>query len=116
MTFVRVVLLAALMAVATCFAGWITLPALAAVYAVLVRARSAPGEAALAALIGWGVLLARVSMVPAFTTLLSRLGGIFPIPGVAVALGVTLLFAVVLAWSAARVVVGVLPLRCATVG
>lgn len=114
MTFIRVLILAALLAVATSLFGWVTVPALAAVYSVLFRTRSAPGEAALAALIGWGALLARVSLVPAFTTLLARLGGIFPVPGVAV-LGLSLLFVVVLAWSAARVVVGVLPLRSAAV-
>lgn len=103
MTFIRVLVLAVLMAAATMFFGWITVPVLAAVFAVIVRSASAPGEAALAALFGWGALLARVAMVPAFTTLLPQVGEIFQMPGWAVAV-LSVVVAVLLAWSAARVV------------
>lgn len=103
MSFIRVIVLAIVFAVATYFLGWMCVPAIGAVYAVAIRKASASGEAGLAVLLGWGALLARVAMVPAFTTLLARLGGIFPVPGAGVVV-VTLLFAMALAWSSARLV------------
>ncbi|MEO7998413.1 MAG: hypothetical protein ABI852_13265 [Gemmatimonadaceae bacterium] len=103
MTFIRVIVLAAAFAAATYFVGWWSVPVIAATYALVLRKQYASGDAALAALLGWGALLARVAVAPAFTTLLARMGGIFPIPGTAV-VALTLLFAVLLAWSAARVV------------
>ena len=103
MTFIRVLALATIMAAGTWFAGWYAVPVIAAIYALLVRRSYAPDEAALAALFAWGALLARAAAAPAFGTLLGRLGGIFPIPGSAVAV-VTVAIAVLLAWSAARIV------------
>lgn len=103
MTFVRVMVLAILMAAATYSVGWYSVPVLGALYALLLRKEHAAGDAALAALLGWGALLARVSAAPSFTTLLDRLGGIFPIPGTAV-VALTLVLAVLLAWSSARIV------------
>ena len=103
MSFIRVIVLAIVLAVATYFVGWMSVPAIAAAYAVAIRKSSAPGEAALAVLLGWGALLARIAMAPAFTTLLARLGGIFPLPGAGV-LVLTLVFGMALAWSAARLV------------
>lgn len=103
MTFIRVVALSIAMAACTWFVGWYAVPVLAAIYALLLRKPYASGDASLAALLAWGALLARVAAAPPFPTLLDRLGGIFPIPGTAV-VAVTLVFAVLLAWSAARVV------------
>ena len=103
MSFIRVIVLAIVFAITTYFLGWMCVPAVGAVYALAIRKPSAPGEAALGALLGWGVLLARVAMVPAFATLLARLGGIFPITGGGVVV-LTLVFAMALAWSAARLV------------
>lgn len=103
MTFLRVIVLAALFAIGTFLGGWLCVPILGALFAIVVRKSSAPGEATLAALLGWGVLLARAAMVPAFTTLLARLGGIFPIPGAGVVV-LALVFAMALAWSSARIV------------
>ncbi|MBC8087261.1 MAG: hypothetical protein H7Z40_08330 [Phycisphaerae bacterium] len=105
MIFIRVLVLAALIAAATMLFGWISVPVLAAVFAVVVRSVSAPGEAALAALLGWGALLARVAMVPAFSTLLPQIGAIFQVPGAVVAV-LSVLLGVLLAWSAARVLSG----------
>ncbi|MEP6832874.1 MAG: hypothetical protein ABJB74_05740 [Gemmatimonas sp.] len=103
MLVIRVVALAIVVAVATYFVGWICVPIIGAVYAIAIRRSSAPVESALAALLGWGALLAWVSFLPAFTALLAKLGGIFPLPGVGVAV-LTLVFAVALAWSSARIV------------
>lgn len=103
MIFLRVLALAVLMATCTMFFGWMTVPLLAAVFALALRRESAPGEAALAALLAWGALLARVAMVPAFSTMLPQVGQIFQVPGWAVAV-LSILVAVLLAWSAARVV------------
>lgn len=91
--------------VGTWFAGWLVVPAAAAGYALLRRDRRAPREAGVAALVAWTLLLVRAKLHPAFTTLLGALGQIFPLPGVAVGL-LTLLFAVILAASAARLVTG----------
>ena len=103
MIFIRVIILAIVLAVATYLVGWICVPIVGAVYAIAIHKSSAPGEAALAALLAWGALLVRVAVVPAFTTLLERLGGIFPLPGVGVAV-LALVFAMALAWSSARLV------------
>jgi uncharacterized membrane protein len=108
----RVLLLAMLLVATTLFWGWISVPCVAAVYALLRRDRAAAGEAAVAALLAWGALLARVAVHPAFTTLLARLTVLFKAPGFVVAI-VTLLFAVALSWSAARVVSAVVVRRVA---
>lgn len=115
MLFLRVVLLAALMAGCTMLVGWFAVPVLAAVFAVVVRKASAPGEAALAALLGWGALLARVAMVPAFTTMLPQIGALFGAPGAVVAV-LSIALGVLLAWSAARVVAGLVVRDARTAG
>ncbi len=106
MPIVRLLMLAAAMGAATQFVGWIAIPALAAVYALLRRHQSAPREAMLAALAGWLFLIGRLMSYPSFTTLLDRLGKIFPLPGIGV-VALTLVLGMILAWSAARVVTGV---------
>ena len=103
MTFLRVIALAVVLAATTLLPGWWSIPIVTALYALLRRNITAPGEAALAALLAWGALLARVALVPAFGVLLRALGGIFPMPGFVLAI-VAVLFAVGLAWSAAKVV------------
>ena len=103
MSILRVLLLAFAFAVCTYFFGWISVPVIGAAYGAIRRDFDAPSEAALAALLGWGALLARVAMVPAFSVLLERLGKILRIPGSVTGL-VTLVFAAALAWAAARVV------------
>ena len=103
MSFIRVLVLGVAIAACTFFFGWLSLPVIGAVYALIRRDVSAPGEVALGALLGWGALFARVAIVPAFARLLAKLGGVFPVPGVVLAI-ISLVFAAVLAWSAARVV------------
>jgi len=106
MKFLMVLLLAAMVAAGTLLVGWWTVPVIAAAYALLRRSAVAPREAMVGALLGWTLLLVRQMQQPSFTTLLDRLGGIFPLPGIGVA-GLALLLAVLLAWSAARVTIGV---------
>lgn len=96
----------------TWFVGWMAVPAIAAVYALVRRDMRAPREAGMAALLAWLVLLIRLKMQPSFGTLLAELGQIFPVPGFAVA-GLALLLAVVLSMTAARLVVGVVGVRSA---
>ena len=103
---------AVLMIAGTWFAGWMAVPAIAAVYALARRDMRAPREAGLAALLAWLVLLIRLKMQPSFTTLLAELGQIFPVPGIAVA-ALALLLAIVLAMTAARLVVGIVGMRSA---
>ncbi|MEO7361287.1 MAG: hypothetical protein ABI120_13225, partial [Gemmatimonadaceae bacterium] len=61
MSFMRVIGLAIVFAVATYLVGWVCVPAIGAVYAVVIRKPNASGEAALAVLLGWGALMARVA-------------------------------------------------------
>ena len=101
-----VVILVALFAAGLWFVAWWTIPVIAAVYAVVTRHRAAARDAMAAALIASFLLLARQLAGPAALPLLSTLGQIFPVPGIAVA-GLTLLLAMVLAYTSARVVLGV---------
>lgn len=104
---------AALMIAGTWFVGWMAVPAIAAVYALARRDLRAPREAGIAALMAWLVLLVRLKMQLSFMTLLAELGQIFPVPGFAVA-GLALLLAIVLAMTAARVVIGLVGVRAST--
>jgi hypothetical protein len=100
---IKVLVLSVVMAAGTWLVGWSAVPGLAAVYALVMRSKSAPSEATIAALLAWGALLARVAVRPAFTALLDRLTVLFKMPGTIVVL-LTIGFAAALAWSAARVV------------
>ena len=106
MKFLRLLLLTALLAAGTLFIGWWTVPVIAAVYALLRRNATAPREAMLAALLAWLLLFSRVMSQPAFATLIDRLGKLFSMPGILV-LALAFGLVVVLAWSAARAVTGV---------
>ncbi len=101
----QILLLAALFAAGTLLLGWWTLPIIAAAYALLKRDRTAPRDTMLAATFAWIFLLSRSMSAPAFSTLLERLGRIFPLPGIGVLL-LTLVLAMLLSWSAARVITG----------
>ena len=107
MSLIKVLVVAVAMAAGTWFVGWYMVPCIAAVYAVLVRNRSASVQAMIGAVLAWGALLARVSVKPAFTTLLARLGVLFGMQG-AIVVVLALVFAAALAWAAARVVSGLL--------
>lgn len=110
MRYVAVLLLSLLMIGGTWYAGWIAVPILAAVFALVRRDARAPREAGVAALLAWLVLLTRTATAPSFGTLLHHLGEIFPMPGLVVAV-LPLLLAVLWAASAARLVVGVVGVR-----
>ena len=92
------------------YAPWWIVPAIAALHGLLRRVRSAPMEAAVAALLATLLLLVRQIVSPAFGRLLSQLGEIFPVPGAAV-VGLSALLAMLLAWSSARVAIGVAGVR-----
>ena len=111
--YLLVLVCALLMMAGTWFIGWLAVPIIAAVYALVRRDTRAPREAGLAALAAWLVLLLRLKMQPSFSTLLAELGQIFPVPGFAVA-GLALLLATVLAMTAARLVIGVVGIRATT--
>lgn len=102
----RLVVLSVLFAAGLWYVAWWTIPVIAAVYALVTRHRAAAWEAMASALIASVILLARQLVGPASIALLSTLGQVFPIPGVAVA-GLTLLLAMVLAYTSARVVLGI---------
>ena len=100
----------AAIAAGTMMVGWYAVPVLAAVYALVMRSDRAMRHAALAAAIAWIGLLARAMQFEAFGRLLSQLGQIFPMPGPVVA-ALTVLLAVILAVTAARVVTGVVGVK-----
>lgn len=106
----RMAVLVVAVAAGTHFIGWSAVPIVAAIAAVVRRRPELPGQMALAAALAWGGLLGWRATSPAFTTLLDRLGGVFPAPGWVLAI-VAVLFAAVLAWSTARVTVGLLGVR-----
>ena len=91
-------LLAAAMVAATAWLGWWTLPVLAGAWGL----RYAPLDAALAAALSWGGLLAWQAARAPVMVLAERVGGIFSLPSWAMLL-LTPLFAALLAWSAAAV-------------
>lgn len=95
------------------YAPWWIVPVLAALYALFRRARSAPVEAAVAALLATLLLLVRQIASPAFGRLLAQLGEVFPVPG-AVVVALSALLAMLLAYSSARVMIGVAGVRDAS--
>jgi len=115
MRYLLVLLLSPLMIAGTWFAGWIAVPILAAVFALIRRDPGATREAGVAALMAWLLLLIRAAKAPSFATLLHQLGQIFPVPGIAVA-ALSLLLAVVLAATAARVTLGFVGVRKGAAG
>ena len=87
------------------FGAWWTVPVAAFLYGLVRRARRAPREALIAALIACLALTARWALLPAFPRLLSQLGAIFPMPGIAVML-LGVLLSSLLAYASARVAIG----------
>jgi hypothetical protein len=114
---VRVLLLTTAFALATLVAGWWAVPLVGAAWGALAArgagSRRPAGRAALAAALAWLLLIlwsattlsggSRASL----RALMTAVGGALQANG-AVLVAVTLLFAAALAWSAARLVNGVL--------
>lgn len=96
-----VALLCAVMAVGTWTVGWWTVPMVAAGWGILFGAPR-PWLAGLAGALAWGVLLAGAPW-DALRRLAPRLGGIFHLSGWGM-VALTLGFAWLLGWSAARAV------------
>jgi hypothetical protein len=102
--------MAVLIAVGTWLVGWWCIPVLAVAHALIRRSSAAPIEAAIGAMIAWAALFLLNAGKPAFSVLLTRLGGVFPMPG-AIVLAIAVLFAGILAWSAGRLTIGVRGLK-----
>ena len=100
MTILMVLALSALMALATWFAGWWAVLLLAFVAGVTWRAARVAAWSACAAALAWAALLAIDAGGGRLGALAGMLGGVFPVPGVALLL-VTLLFPAAGAWAAA---------------
>lgn len=90
------------MAVGTWLGGWWIVPVVAVAWAWLVPALR-PWRIGLLTGCAWAGLLAVEASIPAFATLLDRLGGIFSLPPV-VLVCLPPVFAGLLGWSAAEVV------------
>jgi hypothetical protein len=102
----RTVLVAVVIAACTWLGEWWCVPLVGALYVLIRRSSAAPIEVGLGAMLAWGALFLLNAGTPAFSVLLTRLGGVFPMPG-AIVLVIAVLFAGLLAWSAARMVLGV---------
>lgn len=110
MRVLRMLLLIACFAAGVYFIAWWTVPLVAGLFALLYRGRRAPRDAMLGALSSSLLLLAPRAAVPSFAPLLRQVGQTFPMPGVAVlVLGV--LLSMTLAFTAARVVLGIVGSR-----
>jgi hypothetical protein len=98
---VRAVSLALAVALLTWLAGWWAVLVVALAAGWLWRAaRGRAGTVALGAALGWGALLAMDALSPRFAALGAVLGGVLPLPAIALAI-VTLAFAALMGWSGA---------------
>ena len=96
-------IVAAILVAATWIAGWWGVPLVAAVAGVLLcTRRGIAGLVALAAVIAWSLLILVDATSGRFGALARVVGGTLTLPAGAL-LAVTLLFAALLAWSAAAV-------------
>lgn len=84
---------------ATAYIGWWTVPLLA----LLLGMRLGAGAVGLAAVLGWAGLLARDAVAAPLLPYAGRLGGLFGLPGWSLVL-LTVVFAGLLAWSAAALI------------
>ena len=101
-TAIRVLMLAAVMAVLTIVIGWLAVPIAAAVWGALRRGRPGAGRlAALAAALAWGAILVYDAVVGPVGVLSERLGEVMGVPALVLPL-ITLAFPALLAWSAAH--------------
>ena len=104
-TFVKIVLLAELFAVATYALGWWTVPIVAAGWAIKSSDAKPARMAAICAAGGWATLLLLDAAKGPVGTMASKLGGVMGVPGF-VLLVLTLVFPALLAWSAATLAQG----------
>jgi hypothetical protein len=104
-TFVKVVLLAELFAVATYALGWWTVPVIAAIWGIASRDAKPARVAALCAAVGWATLLVLDAVKGPVDTMATRLGGVMGVPAFVLLL-LTLIFPALLAWSTAALVSG----------
>ena len=103
MLLVRLALLTAAFAIATFVLGWWAVPLVAAIYAVISSAqRGSAVLSGIAAMIGWGALLAITAAQGPVGTLAGELGGVLKLKPFAV-YAVTIAFPGLLAVSAAVV-------------
>jgi hypothetical protein len=102
-TFVKLLLLAELFAVATYALGWWTVPIIAAVWSIASRDLKPALIAALCAAAGWATLLVLDVVKGPVDTMASRLGDVMGVPAFVLLL-LTLVFPALLAWSAAALV------------
>jgi hypothetical protein len=96
----RLILLAAAFALATAAIGWWTVPVVAALWGVMGGTlRRVSLTSALAAALGWGILLAWGAMRGPVAELAGKLGGVMQLPPF-VLVAATIVFPALLAWSA----------------
>lgn len=102
----RLVLLALAFVIATVLVGWWGVPLTGAAWGLLARlAPRCALVASAAALLAWGGLLVWGAVRAPLAPLASTVGGALGVPGAALVL-LTLAFAAMLAWAAARTAAG----------
>lgn len=103
---IQLIIVSVLIATLTWFAGWWMVPVIGAAYgAWAVHRRLTLVTAALAAVLGWGALLAYDASAGPLGRLLQVLGALFRLPGAALVV-LTLAYAALLAVSAAALARG----------
>lgn len=103
----RIVLLAAVFAVATYAFSWWTVPILAAIWAVIARETPAAArDAAVGAMVGWAALLAWAALTGPAWMLADQVGGVMKTPRVLL-FAITLSFPALLAWAATAAVAAI---------
>ncbi len=95
-----------LMVLLTWWGGWWGVPLVAAMWAWWTGWRRRAWRPALAAALAWGGLLLAAGQERPLSLLVSRLGDVLGVPGVALAL-LAPLYAAVIAWAAARLMQGI---------
>lgn len=105
----RILLLAGAFAAATYALGWWTVPVLGGVWGVLERPWTRAARTAfLAAGLAWLALLADIALLGPLGVLARRVGGIFHLSG-PVLLAITVLYAMLLAGTAAALIAALRP-------
>lgn len=99
---VRCLIAAAVFALGTVAAPWPVVPVLAALLVLVAPRVFTPGLVALAAAVGWGVILGWTALHAPLGVLARELGGILHAPG-AVVIALTPAVAAALAWAGAEI-------------
>lgn len=107
-TMINIALAAILTGFVAPYLGWIAVPVIALVISIGARElHLRPWQVGAGAALAWAVLLGASARNPAFSSLLSSMGGVFQLPGPAL-IFVALLLPFALGWSTSTLTTGLL--------